>query len=244
MARQRKSVEKAKRTALPKTPFPMGNRGDFIRKAWIAVEDAKGVYKVLTWNLAYNVVEVILLTADKIDYHHNGKKQYYVDGDHCTLGPNGLAKTHTLWLKSQALRCGATPDAIRLMKKVIDLTKKEEDVMARAEKLRKKTAKTATDADAGAVPVGKGGKVAAGKKGKGNADALKKARETRAANAGAPDVRKIKILNKENPYRAESGRASSFDALKGAKTVEDYKAAGGKVKYLSRWEAENRISLS
>ena len=82
----------------------------------------------------------------------------------------------------------------------------------------------------------------AASKSKGNPDALKKAREARA-EAG-PDVRKITITNKENPYREGSNRAASFNALKGAKTVEDYKTAGGKTKYLSRWVDEGRITLS
>lgn len=126
-------------------------------------------------------------------------------------------------LKVNLLAHGGTPEAVRLMINLGQLDEKEQE-MAKA-KLASK----------GAAPA------AAPAKGKGNPDALKKAREAKA-EAG-PDTRKITILNKENPYRADSGRATSFDALKGAKTAEDYKSAGGKVKYLSRWVEEGRIKL-
>jgi hypothetical protein len=134
------------------------------------------------------------------------------------------------------------------MAETLGLSAKEKSEMAKAATKTKSSGKLAkkaggAPADNSTAPVGKGGKAAASKPGrKGNAEALAKARAARAENAG-PDTRKIKILNKENPYRENSGRAAAFNALKGAKTVEDYKSAGGKTKYLSRWAEEGRISL-
>lgn len=129
----------------------------------------------------------------------------------------------------------ATPEAVRLLG---PWTPKEEAILA--DKLSKKADKVKTAA--ADAPVGKGGKVAGEKKGKGNPEALAKARAARAESG--PDVRKIKIVNKENPYRAESGRFNAFAALTGAKTVQEYVDAGGAKKYLSRWVEEGRITLS
>lgn len=230
------------RTELPPMPYTVGDKGQFIRKALIAVETITvEVVNLLHYNFAQGVVDVVRVAKDDMGLGPAAPKQFYVDGDAISGGPSGpVCKTHLEWLKIQALRIGATPDAIRLFKKVLKISAKEESEMAAKEKLAKKTSKKTTDAEAGAAPVGGGGKVA--KKGKGNAEALAKARKAKA-EAG-PDTRKIKIVNKENPYRAESNRAASFDALKGAKTVEDYVAAGGKTKYLSRWVSEGRITLS
>jgi hypothetical protein len=248
MARKKVEVSKEPPKALPKLPFSVGNRGDFVRRAHVAVNKIMvETFEVLSYDFAYNVVTAQRIPVDLVGPDHQAPKQYYVDGHHTMQGPTTLAKeTHLQWLRQRALEGGATPDAIRVMQTVMKFTKKEVEDMAAKEKLAKTTrvAKTDTTEDAGGAPVGKGGKVAAAKAKsgrKGNPEALKKAREARA-EAG-PDTRKIKILNKENPYRADSNRAASFNALRGAKTVEDYKAAGGKVKYLSRWAAEDRISL-
>lgn len=233
MPRKRKTVEPE--TKLPRLPFSLGNRASFVNKGVVVVEKMGDTFVGLQYSVAYGVVEDVWI--DKCDMAYNAKehKKYWIDGYHVLGGPEQIVKTHLQWLKAQAIEGGATPEAIRLLGKVTHLTRKEEAEMAAKEKLRKKAEK----------PVGGGGKVAK-EKGvrKGNPEALKKARETRAANVGAPDVRKIKLINKENPYREGSGRAASFDALKGAKTVEEYKAAGGKAKYLSRWESEGRIALS
>lgn len=137
-------------------------------------------------------------------------------------------------IRSAMLTHGGTLDAVRLLCNLEPLSKKEFE-MAKA-KLSNKAAKTE-------APTEEKAPAAAPKaKGKGNAEALAKAREAKAASSG-PDTRKIKITNKENPYREGSNRAASFDALKGAKTVQDYLDAGGKAKYLSRWADEERITL-
>ncbi len=131
-------------------------------------------------------------------------------------------------IKEQIQKCGCSPEAVLLLQRKGWLTEKELEVAK--EKLETK----------GAAPKTETSKAAGGGR-KGNPEALKKAREARETG---PDLRKIKILNKENPYREGSNRATSFDALKGAKTVEDYKTAGGKAKYISRWVSENRIEVS
>jgi hypothetical protein len=245
MVRKTEVTKRAERVTLPKVPFCLSDNGAFLRKSWVAVESVGrgALFNCLFYSFAYGNVDATLVDAKDIRLVWNkGRGQFSVDGDHVMGGPTRLAETHLQWLKNQALKGGATPEAVRLLKAVTKVTKKEEEEMAKAEKLRKKTQKSGDETP---TPVGKGGKVAKAKggKGKGNPEALKKAREARAANAGAPDVRRIKILNKENPYREDSNRAASFNALKGAKTVEDYKSAGGKVKYLSRWAGEGRISL-
>jgi hypothetical protein len=130
-------------------------------------------------------------------------------------------------IKDQIQKCGCSPEAVLLLHRNGWLTESEME-MAK-EKLETK----------GAAPKADKTKAAGGGR-KGNPEALKKAREARETG---PDLRKITILNKENPYREGSGRAASWDALKGAKTVEDYKTAGGKAKYISRWVEEARIKV-
>ena len=133
-------------------------------------------------------------------------------------------------LRQAMLEHGGTPEAVRHLINLGVLT--EGDIIVAKEKLASKGKPAAAEAPAE--------KPAKGGKGKGNAEALAKARE---AKDTGPDTRKITVLKKENPYREGSGRAASFDALKGAKTVEDYKTAGGKAKYIARWEADGVISL-
>lgn len=149
---------------------------------------------------------------------------------------------HLSALAALAKRDGATPEAIRLLDGVVPFTQK--DVEDMAGKLSKKT-EAAPKAAAEKAPKAAKGKAAetgaeAPKK-KGNPEALAKARAARA-EAG-PDVRKISIVNKTNPYREGSNRAASYDALKGAKTVDDYVTAGGKKKYISRWVEEGHITV-
>ena len=144
----------------------------------MAVRDMGGAFVCLSYSFVEGLVEDLWVSKSEVDTDHAGRRKYYVDGWHVNGGPAQIVKTHAQWLKIQALRCGATPDAIRLFSEVMTITRKEEAEMAAKEKLAKKT-----KADA---PVGKGGKVAKEKGArKGNSDALEKARATRAANAGA-----------------------------------------------------------
>lgn len=229
-------------TTLPPLPYSIRDRGSILRKAWVVCEKmGKEYVGAAFFDITTNLIDVCAIGVHEIDPSYIGTKQFHVDTGFGS--PERVYQTHVQWLKNWALKNGATPDAIRLLKLVTDVTAKDEKEMSMAEKATKakasnKVAKKAKGADA---PVGGGGK-AAKANGKGNAEALAKARAARAENAG-PDTRKIKIVNKENPYREGSNRAASFAALKGAKTVEDYKSAGGKTKYLSRWAEEGRIEL-
>lgn len=149
-------------------------------------------------------------------------------------GEKRVYEEHIRSLRLLSLRDGATPEAIRLLDGIQPFTRKEVEDMAG--KLSKKTEAPKKEAPAKAA---KAEKSASGRKG--NPEALAKARAARA-EAG-PDTRKITIVEKTNPYREGSNRAASFDALKGAKTAQDYKDAGGKAKYLSRWAEEGLIKL-
>lgn len=51
-----------------------------------------------------------------------------------------------------------------------------------------------------------------------------KASSKKGSSSGAEDTRKIKILSKENPYRAGTKAAATFDLLKASKTVAAFKA--------------------
>ena len=61
-------------------------------------------------------------------------------------------------------------------------------------------------------------------------------------------TRTIKVLNPKFEFGREgSVRRASWDALtklKGSKTVEAYKANGGKAKYLPRWQKAGAIQIS
>lgn len=151
-------------------------------------------------------------------------------------GKKSVYEEHIRALRLLALRDGATPEAIRLLDGIQPFTRKEVEDMA--DKLAKKGAAAKKEAPAKADKKA-AEKPASGRKG--NPEALAKARAARA-EAG-PDTRKLSILKKENPYREGSSRAASFDALKGAKTAQDYKDAGGKAKYLSRWAEDGIIKL-
>jgi hypothetical protein len=144
-------------------------------------------------------------------------------------GPTALAKTHLSWLKSQALRTGATPDAIRLLASALKLTKKEEDEMAKAASKLKRGAAASAD-----KPVGKGGKVAAAKGGrKGNPEALEKARAASAARNAENHAKKIGIKvsvkdTKAEDFKLRGGRLEKLLQVINAKpkTVGDAIAIG------------------
>lgn len=133
-------------------------------------------------------------------------------------------------LKTEMQEHGASALAVQWLGELSPFSEKELKIMG--DKLK---TKAAPKADKAAPKADK-------PKGKGNPEALKKAREARA-EAG-PDVRKITVLTKDNPYREGSNRAASFAALKGAKTVQDYKDAGGAIKYIARWAEDGTIKLA
>lgn len=72
----------------------------------------------------------------------------------------------------------------------------------------------------------------------------KKAATAAKAAPKSDDARKITVLDKKFTYGKEgTTRRSSWDACTKAKTVADYAAAGGALKYLPRWAASGAIKL-
>lgn len=57
--------------------------------------------------------------------------------------------------------------------------------------------------------------------------------------------KKITVLNKENPHKADSNRAKAFVHMLKSKTVGDYTAGGAtcKHKYLAKWAEKGSIKL-
>lgn len=207
----------------PPPPFVMRDRTSAIGTTFIVCERT-----VNGWRALGSAVAVYLYLND-----------FTMEDRHCSLGGDTRFtpwehnyneiegeyrsfKQHLQAFKLFALRDGATPEAIRLLDIHEPLTKEEVSIMA-AKKAEK-------DAPA-KKPATKAAKSTKAPKKEG--DATPKV-----------DNRKITVVEKENPYREGSKRAASWDALKGAKTVEDYKANGGAVKYISRWESEGRIKLA
>lgn len=205
---------------LPKLPFSMCDRGAYINRPWVAVEKAgKEFLYAIYYSFSHGGVQCSVVGIHEIDTDrngHGGVKQFYVDGYHTSNGPNGIAQTHLGWLKVQALRGGATPDAIRFMKSAIGLTKKEESEMAANNgKLSKKGGDTKTK------PVGGGGKVASAKKG-GNPAALEKAREAAQARNAENHAKKITVKVTEKQTKAD-----------------DFKLRGGRLAKLL-WVIQNK----
>lgn len=213
--------------------FCVGDRAAFIRKSHVAVGVVNvPTYETLTWNVAYDRVEVIRIPVAEMGEDSRTKGQYYPDDCVPMGGPQQQAKNHLKWLRNRALECGATPDAIRLLTIHTGLfTKKEEQDMA--EKLKSKTAaakapkvadKEALKSAAKAAPVG-GKKAGSAPAKKGNAEALAKAREARS---NTPDTRKIKPLVKAKDLTSREGsfrRFMSEDALT-SKTVQEWRDKG------------------
>jgi hypothetical protein len=77
--------------------------------------------------------------------------------------------------------------------------------------------------------------------------AKKEARKAERAAKAAPkadDNRKITVVDKKFTYGREgTARRASWDACTKSKTVADYAAAGGALKYLPRWTAAGAIKL-
>lgn len=123
-------------------------------------------------------------------------------------------------LKIGALRDGATPEAIRLLRLYEPISSNEELVMA--EKLKAKGGKTADKAglSAAAKSTPVAGKKTEGTKPRGNPEALAKARAAKAENQG-PDKRKLTVLKKDHGARAGTKRADLLDTIYKAKTAQD-----------------------
>lgn len=225
--------KKVTKTKAVKLPMVLRDRTNSIASHVIAMQPSFGGARcIYQKHWSFELVDFVALW-DHIDLPDN-------PGGHYAPNLEITVSEALSEFRTKALEHGAAPEAIRLLGAISPWTAKEEATLA--EKLKSKAAATKSGTkEKAAKPVGGGGKAAETKPKRGNPEALAKAREARAASG--PDVRKITILNKENPYRADTNRALAFDALKGAKTVEDYEKAGGRRKYLSRWVSEGRISL-
>lgn len=222
----------------PKMPFLMADRSDYISKAIVIVAREINMWWGLYRSTASNEVVARALPDSECSLGRDKAQYYFLSNEMQGMDKRvNIAKTHLENLRLHALQEGASPEAIRLLNSVRPFTQKEISEMT--EKLARKKAPPAKEAKpAKAAKASKG----EAPKRKGNPEALAKAREARAANA-TPDTRKITILKKENPYRAESGRAAQFELVKKSKTVQDFKEAGGKIKYVPRWVDEGLISL-
>jgi hypothetical protein len=223
----------------PAPPFLMRDTASILNRTILIFERSVDAWRGVAYFIATDTVEDVVVEDHECYWQLSRAKRYY-PWEHNINQTNGEPVdfvTHRQALRTTALQKGATPEAIRLLHADKAFTKQE--VKQMADKKNEKLAKKAPKADKAG---GGDGAAAPAKKSKGNPEALKKARE--AAAERGPDVRKITVLKKENPYREGSNRAASFDALKGAKTVDDYKTAGGAVKYISRWESEGIIKLA
>jgi len=162
-----------------------------------------------------------------------------------------------LAFKAQALRHGATPEAVRLLRAMVPISKSEETTMAeklKAKGATKSSAKAPTKGNAKALkeaaadaPVKKTApaKPAMNEKPanrKGNPEALAKARAARA-DAG-PDKRKITVLKKPHGARDGTARAALLDKIYRSKTVDGADENGVKKADVS-WAAKaGYISLA
>lgn len=206
----------------PALPFLCNDQGNYINRDYVIVERVFCGYQGVCY--FFHEPDIPVLVCTVLD-STVGRKHHI---KHATLSE---VKTALGPIRSAALVRGATPEAVRLIHGILPFSNEELQIMSN--KLKSKGEGKAT-----ASKAAKADKPVKAEKAKSNPDALEKARDA------GPDVRKITVLKKENPYREGTKRANSFDALKGAKTVEEYKAAGGAVKYISRWESEGIIKVA
>lgn len=203
----------------PEPPFLINDSTQYIRSPLVVLERVFQGYVAVCWSFPSDGIKV--LTHTVMDA---------LIGKRYTLSPLGDVNKEIAALRDQAVESGASPEAVWLLSDYVTFDKKELSTMA--DKLSKKAAPK---------PASKPAKAEAPKK-KGNPEALKKAREAKAA--AGPDTRKVTVVKDKVPtYRDGSGRADAWALMAKAKTVQDYLDAGGKGKYVSRWEAEGAITL-
>lgn len=143
-------------------------------------------------------------------------------------------------LKEAMVKYGASHEAVRLVGELSPFT--QEELNSMADKLKSKTATAA----AKTKPVGNGGKVAADKKAapKGNAEALKKAREATDGKRAEARTRKITVVNKDHGARPGSKRATQLDIVIKAKTVQAALDAGAEMVDINFAAKEGFITLA
>lgn len=198
-------------------PFSLEDRTGCLTYPIIAVEasfeSVRVVYRQMFGADAPKLVDHTILRAHIAESREASQKQntiYYAP----PASENPL-RTHIANLRRMCLEQGATPEAIRLIGSLEPWTKKEEAIMA--EKLKSKASASKPD-KAGLKSAAKSTPVGGNKKGKGNADALAKARA-----AKGPDTRKIKVLNKKPAAREGSYRARMLKDLLASKTVAEFR---------------------
>lgn len=207
------------------------------RPVFVAAAEVGGRYLCLEFQLGYS--EVVTFAANRDDFPTRYVKLTEPLPQHLSL------------LKAQALKSGATLEAIQLLGAMMPLTNEEKAIMATTKLSKANTdglKAAAKDAPVGGkkAPAKSDAKAATGKA-KGNPAALEKAREARQAKASAMDLKKIKVLKKENPYRDGTKAHATFELFRGKATVADVKAAAtddhdlGYLRYASR---DGHISLT
>lgn len=234
---------KYRKDGWPEPPFKMRDVAAYLATPVIALVHEANAWWGVAWGFETSAVVCRVMKDEYCSVEADKTRRYHWQSPHVDVGAEPGAgvdhtETHLKHLRTQALEQGATPEAIRLIHGILPFT--QEEMNMATEKLSKKgAAAKAPKAEKPKAPKAEKGGAEKPKRA-GNPEALKKAREARETG---PDTRKLTILKKENPYREGSGRASAFNALKGAKTVQDYVDAGGKKKYIARWEEEGLISV-
>lgn len=234
-ARNGKLVEmKMRKDGWPEPPFLMNDTTAYIAKPVVVLERSVKAWRGVAWGFEASAVVDRVMEDRYCSVEPSRSARFHWQSPAACNFANDITFTHLANIRAQALTGGATPEAIKLLGDVQPFTEEEiEDMTAKLAKKKDPAPKAEKKADKKAAePKAKP---------KGNPEALKKAREARAETG--PDVRKITVVEKKNPYREGSNRAASWDALKSAKTAQDYKDAGGKAKYLSRWAEEGLIKL-
>ncbi len=222
----------------PPLPFVMHDASSYTGTRILVLERSVKAWRGISYSVAAGHVIDRIMPDVECSNEYGRKKYYPVPFGAQDERTPQVCKEMMVALRGLAMAHGAEPEAIRLLHDYVESVN-EKEVEAMTEKLtKKKAAPKKAAAEKKPAAEAKAPKA----KGKGNAEALKKAREARAETG--PDVRKITVVTKENPFREGSGRADCFNLLKPSKTVQDYKDAGGKVKYINRWEAEGHIKLS
>lgn len=171
-----------------------------------------------------------VLTGEAHEDRFTGKHPQYSRADDIPL------QSFIQRLKTTMLAHGASAEAVRLIGEHSPFTKKELNIMAEKLKAKKVGDAAALKEAAKTAPVAKGkataakapaepkpaAEKAAPAKGKGNTEALDKAR---AAKTAGDEKKKITVNTKENPYRDGTKAFNTFNVIKRSKTVGAFREA-------------------
>lgn len=193
----------------PKFPYSMTDNNALIKSPLVAVEIFPwGAVLALYKSLAYNIITSHMIYPQ---FQPGGAESCY------TLAPKIDAKKVLEEFRDYAVSHGCDPDVVEYLAAVRPFTKPEEKKMAATAKA--KTTKSTTKKPS--KPVGKGGKL---QKNKGNPEALKKAREARAAKTTELHGKKLTVaVKKTDDLKLRGGRLAKLEALikQKPKTVGD-----------------------